>query len=101
MRSRQRRATRQLRRSCRRRSKHSAVCVSIITTGCATARTRESSLISTRRMPMPTRLEPIRPLVDELAAELKAREAQEDSTVPTAYNGYIYERRFSQGAQYP
>jgi Prolyl oligopeptidase, N-terminal beta-propeller domain len=47
------------------------------------------------------RLEPIRPLVDELAAELKAREAQEDSTVPTAYNGYIYERRFSQGAQYP
>jgi len=47
------------------------------------------------------RLEPIRPLIDELAAELKAREAQEDSTVPTAYNGYIYERRFSQGAQYP
>jgi oligopeptidase B len=47
------------------------------------------------------RLEPIRPLVDELATELKAREAQEDSTVPTAYNGYIYERRFSQGAQYP
>ena len=47
------------------------------------------------------RLEPIRPLVDELAAELKAREAQEDSTVPTAYNGYIYERRFGQGAQYP
>jgi len=30
------------------------------------------------------RLEPIKPLVDELAAELKAREAQEDSTVPTA-----------------
>jgi oligopeptidase B len=47
------------------------------------------------------RLEPIRPLVDELAAELKAREAQEDASVPTAYNGYIYERRFSQGAQYP
>ena len=47
------------------------------------------------------RLESIRPLIDELAAELKAREAQEDATVPTAYNGYIYERRFSQGAQYP
>ncbi len=47
------------------------------------------------------RLEPIRPLIDELAAELKAREAQQDATVPTAYNGYIYERRFSQGAQYP
>jgi oligopeptidase B len=47
------------------------------------------------------RLESIRPLIDELAAELKAREAQEDASVPTAYNGYIYERRFSQGAQYP
>ena len=47
------------------------------------------------------RLKLIRPLIDELAAELKAREAQEDATVPTAYNGYIYERRFSQGAQYP
>ncbi len=47
------------------------------------------------------RLEPIRPLVDELAAELKAREAQEDASVPTANNGYLYERRFTQGAQYP
>jgi oligopeptidase B len=47
------------------------------------------------------RLEPIKPLVEELAAELKGREAQEDATVPAAYNGYIYERRFSQGAQYP
>src|SRR5215813_4215711 len=47
------------------------------------------------------RLEPIKPLVDALAAELKAREAQEDTSVPTAYNGYIYERRFTQGAQYP
>jgi oligopeptidase B len=47
------------------------------------------------------RLEPIRPLIDELATELKAREAQEDASVPTTYNGYLYERRFSQGAQYP
>src|SRR5215469_10533504 len=47
------------------------------------------------------RLEPIKPLVDELAVELKAREAQEDASVPTAYNGYVYERRFTQGAQYP
>jgi oligopeptidase B len=47
------------------------------------------------------RLELIRPLIDELAAELKAREAQEDASVPTAFNGYLYERRFSQGAQYP
>ncbi|HET8919798.1 MAG TPA: hypothetical protein VFN27_08985, partial [Xanthobacteraceae bacterium] len=46
-------------------------------------------------------LEPIKPLVDELAAELKAREAQEDASVPTAYNDYVYERRFTQGAQYP
>src|SRR3974377_683831 len=47
------------------------------------------------------RLEPIKPLVDELAAELKAREAQEDASVPPPYNGYVYEHRFSQGAQYP
>jgi oligopeptidase B len=47
------------------------------------------------------RLEPIKPLVDELAAELRAREAQADASVPTAYNGYLYERRFTQGAQYP
>ena len=46
-------------------------------------------------------LEPIKPLVDELAAELRAREAQEDASVPTAYNDYVYERRFTQGAQYP
>ena len=47
------------------------------------------------------RLEPIKPLVDELAAELKAREAQEDASVPATYNGYVYEHRFTQGAQYP
>jgi oligopeptidase B len=47
------------------------------------------------------RLEPIKPLVDELAAELRAREAQEDASVPTLYNNYFYERRFTQGAQYP
>jgi oligopeptidase B len=47
------------------------------------------------------RLEPIKPLVEELAAELKAREAEEDASVPTTYNGYVYERRFTQGAQYP
>src|SRR5262249_31481189 len=46
-------------------------------------------------------LEPIKPLVDELAAELKAREAQEDASVPTPNNGYLYERRFTEGAQYP
>ena len=47
------------------------------------------------------RLEPIKPLVDELAAELKAREAQEDASVPATYNGYVYQHRFSRGAQYP
>src|SRR5689334_5533951 len=47
------------------------------------------------------RLKRIEPLVDELAAELKAREAQEDASVPTAYNGYVYQYRFTQGAQYP
>jgi oligopeptidase B len=47
------------------------------------------------------RLESIKPLADELAAELKDREAQQDATVPTVHNGYVYERRFSQGAQYP
>ena len=51
---------------------------------------------------MPTRdFEPIKPLVDELAAELKVRSAQEDASVPAADNGYLYERRFAQGAQYP
>src|SRR5215471_15009622 len=48
-----------------------------------------------------TRLEPIKSLVDELAAELKGREAQEDASAPTVYNDYVYERRFTQGAQYP
>jgi len=47
------------------------------------------------------RLEPIKPLVDELTAELKAREAQEDASVPATFNGYVYQHRFSQGAQYP
>ncbi len=47
------------------------------------------------------RLQPIKPLFDELAAELKARSAQEDAGVPTAINGHIYERRFGEGAQYP
>ena len=47
------------------------------------------------------RLTPIKPLVDELAAELKEREAQEDAGVPAAQNGYLYERRFARAAQYP
>jgi oligopeptidase B len=47
------------------------------------------------------RLKPLRPLVNEIAAELKARSAEEDVSVPYADNGYLYERRFSRGAQYP
>jgi oligopeptidase B len=48
-----------------------------------------------------TRLEAIKPLVNELAAELKARTADKDSTVPSAHNGYVYERRYEPGATYP
>ena len=47
------------------------------------------------------RLKPIKPLVDELAAELKARSAHEDASVPALVNGYLYERRFGEGTQYP
>ena len=47
------------------------------------------------------RLKPIKPLVEALAAELKVRATPSDLSVPTAYDGYVYERRFVQGAQYP
>jgi oligopeptidase B len=47
------------------------------------------------------RLQPIKPLVAELTTELKGRSAQADATVPTLINGYLYERRFGEGAQYP
>jgi oligopeptidase B len=47
------------------------------------------------------RLKAIKPLVEELAAELKVRARPADVSVPTAFNGYMYERRFVQGAQYP
>jgi len=47
------------------------------------------------------RLRPIKPLVDEIAAELRAREAREDASVPYLDNGYLYEQRFTDGAQYP
>lgn len=46
-------------------------------------------------------LEPIKPLVDELVAELKERARPEDVSVPTGYNGYFYERQFVQGSRYP
>ena len=47
------------------------------------------------------RLEQIKPLVDELAAELRTRATPDDMSVPAAYNGYLYQRRFVQGSQYP
>ena len=47
------------------------------------------------------RLEQIKPLVDELAGELRARATPEDASVPAAYNGYLYQRRFVEGSQYP
>ena len=46
-------------------------------------------------------LQPIKPLLDEIAAELQARATPEDRSVPTAYNGYFYQRRFVRGSQYP
>jgi oligopeptidase B len=47
------------------------------------------------------RLDAIKALVDELAAELKARTMDADITVPAFSNGYFYERRFMRGAPYP
>jgi oligopeptidase B len=47
------------------------------------------------------RLKPLKPLVNELAAELKARSVEADVSVPYSDNGYLYERRFTRGAPYP
>lgn len=47
------------------------------------------------------RLSALRPLADEILAELRSREAQEEASVPYPDNGYFYERRFADGAQYP
>jgi oligopeptidase B len=47
------------------------------------------------------RLTAIKPLVDELAAELKARGTAPDASVPTTSNGYLYQRRFMPDAPYP
>jgi oligopeptidase B len=47
------------------------------------------------------RLARIKPLTAEIAAELKTRSAVADVSVPYFNNGYFYEGRFSEGAQYP
>ena len=46
-------------------------------------------------------LKPVKPLLDELTAELQERATPADASVPTAYNGYVYQRRFVRGSQYP
>ncbi|WP_170149817.1 S9 family peptidase [Rhodoplanes roseus] len=47
------------------------------------------------------RLAAIRPLIDEIAGELRERNASSDASVPYRDGGYLYERRFAEGAQYP
>ena len=47
------------------------------------------------------RLARIRPLTDAIAAELDARAAAEDASLPYLDNGYLYQSRFAEGAQYP
>lgn len=47
------------------------------------------------------RLSTIRPLIDEIAGELRQRNAHSDASVPFRDGGYLYERRFAEGAQYP
>lgn len=39
-------------------------------------------------------------LVDEIFSELKARQPEEDESVPYEKNGFIYQWRFNKGAQY-
>jgi oligopeptidase B len=62
---------------------------------------RVTNYLSAENTYADARLAAIKPLTDELAAELKVRSAQEDGSVPTANNGYLYQRRFTRGAPYP
>ena len=43
---------------------------------------------------------PIKPLVETLFEELKSRRPAADNSVPFSYNGYTYQSRFAEGAQY-
>jgi len=47
-----------------------------------------------------SQMAPIEPLVDTLFSELKARQPQQDESVPYRENGYMYQWRFAEGAQY-
>ena len=62
---------------------------------------RVSALLGAENAYADARLEQIKPLVDELAGELRARATPEDVSVPAAYNGFLYQRRFVEGSQYP
>jgi oligopeptidase B len=48
-----------------------------------------------------SRLDPIRPLIDEIAGEMTARRAPRETSVPYRDGGFLYSRRFAEGAQYP
>ena len=47
-----------------------------------------------------SQMAPIEPLVATLLEELKARQPQDDASVPYRQNGYMYQWRFAEGAQY-
>ena len=47
-----------------------------------------------------TQMAPLGQLVDDLFEELKARQPQDDASVPYRQNGWMYQWRFAEGAQY-
>jgi oligopeptidase B len=47
------------------------------------------------------RLARIKPLISEIAAELKSRAIPAESSVPFLHQGFFYQSRFAEGAQYP
>jgi oligopeptidase B len=46
-------------------------------------------------------LAPVKPLIDQLYAEIVGRIKEDDATVPVRYRGYWYRGRFVSGGQYP
>ena len=46
-------------------------------------------------------LAPVKPLIDQLYAEIVARLKQDDSTVPVRYRGFWYAIRYTTGQEYP
>ncbi len=47
-----------------------------------------------------SQMKPLEPLIETLFSELKARQPQDDTSVPYRENGYMYQWRFAEGAQY-